>query len=398
MEGPRVVHAISGGIAACKAPQIVRALQQEGCVVRCILTQSGARLTSPEALFALTGLPAPATLWSSHSPEPMPHISLEKWGQVLLIAPATANFIAKMALGVADDLPSTHVLAHSGPIVLAPAMNGNMWRHPSVQHNLDLLRKRGVVVVSPEEGYLACGDLDEGRMAAPQRLVAAVLRATCSRSPWEGIHALVTAGPTREHLDPARFLSNPSTGAMGFALAGALHTLGARVTLIHGPSPLPSPPDLHATVPVVCATEMYEAVVAHLEGTSLLCMAAAVADFRPKKIKSEKIKKNEFKGQLDMEKNIDILKTLGKKNRRPYLVGFAAETENLRENALKKIESKKIDAIVVNDVSRDDIGFSSDFNQVTIYFSDGMETNIPRREKEDVALDILREIAKRLNG
>lgn len=383
-----VVLGVSGGIAAYKTPDLVRRLRDAGAEVRVILTPNAGRFVSPLALAAVSGHGVLSDQWGDPSSGGVDHIELARWADVLLIAPATANIIAKLAVGIADDALSTYALAHRQAIVIAPAMNTFMYAHETVRNNLETLRVRGVRVIDPDSGRLACGDEGLGRLPDAEILVEEVLRSKPLRD-LEGRRVLITAGPTRESIDPVRYLSNRSSGKMGYALADAARSRGASVTLISGPTSLQAPPDVDVDQ-VISAREMYEAVMNRVNGHHIVIKAAAVADFAPGEIATHKIKKGSSQElNLALKRTPDILAALLRLEQRPFIVAFAAETENLEKNARQKLQEKQADLIVANDVSDGSIGFDGDSNEVLLLSRNGDREMIERSSKRVVADRIL---------
>jgi len=391
----KVVLGVSGGIAAYKAPDLVRRLQDAGAAVRVILTPNAARFVSALSLAAVSNHPVIVQQWGDSSQGGVDHIELARWADVLLIAPATANVIAKLAIGIADDALTTYALAHRGDVVIAPAMNSFMLAHPTVTQNLATLRARGVDVIEPDWGLLACGDEGAGRMPDAPVLVERV-RAHFVSKDLEGKSVLVTAGPTREAIDPVRYISNRSSGKMGYAIAEAARRRGANVTLVSGPVSIPAPSGV-AISQVTSAREMHEAVLSALP-QQIVIKAAAVADFAPQQVADRKIKKERGRDEmtLSLGKTPDILEALARMKPRPFVVAFAAETNDVAENAKKKLQSKSADLIVANDVSDSSIGFDSDQNEVFIIARDGKSVKIAKAAKIVVANLILDEVVKRL--
>lgn len=390
-----VVVGVSGGIAAYKSPDLVRRLQDRGAAVRVILTPNAARLVSPLALAAVSGNPVIIEQWGDPSHGGVDHIELARWADVMLVAPATADILAKLAVGIADDALTTYAVAHRGPLVVAPSMNTFMLRHPTVQANLATLRARGVHVLDPDSGLLACGDEGVGRMPEIAELVDAV---TSLVGPHDlaGCRILVTAGPTREPIDPVRFLSNRSSGKMGYAIAAAAARRGADVTLVSGPVSLSVPAEV-AVERVGTAVEMLAAVERLAPSHEVLVMAAAVADFSVREPVAKKIKKGGRGAmQLDLERTPDILEAVASFVRRPFVVGFAAETDDVERNAREKLEKKGVDLLVANDVSDPSIGFESDSNEVTIFSADGATIPVERDSKTKIAGRILDEVVRRI--
>ncbi|MDP9262936.1 MAG: bifunctional phosphopantothenoylcysteine decarboxylase/phosphopantothenate--cysteine ligase CoaBC [Acidobacteriota bacterium] len=389
----KVALGVCGGIAAYKAAEIVRLLQERGVRVQVVMTRAAQEFVRPLTFAALSGEKVITDLFASGAETPnlesaVEHIAVAQSIDALLVAPATADTLAKFANGLADDFLSTLFLATTAPVVVAPAMNVNMWEHPATQANLKTLRERGVHVVEPEAGYLACGMLGPGRLAANEAIVAATLEALGAAQDLAGETVLITAGPTREPVDPVRYLGNRSSGKMGYALAEAALRRGARVILVSGPTSL-QPPGAAETIPVETADQMRQAVLARFLDASVVIKAAAVADYRPKEAAGQKIKrKNNEKLVLELEPTADILAELGGKKTTQILVGFAAETEDALANAKKKLEGKAADAMVVNDVSQPGIGFDSDRNAVTIVTPSGT-IEVPETTKWEVAHRVL---------
>ena len=392
----RIVLGVSGGIAAYKAAELARALIRNGHEVQVILTRSAEEFIRPLTFAALTGHKVITDLFSSTSPEDtlsssVEHIGVAREHDLLLVAPATANVLAKFAHGLADDFLSTMYLAFRGPVVLAPAMNDNMWDHEATKANVETLRRRGHIIVDPGEGFLACGTQGAGRLAENDLIVETVER-TQNRD-LEGQTFLITAGPTQEPLDPVRYLSNRSSGKMGYALAEAALRRGAKVLLISGPVAI-APPVGADFVPVRTAQEMYDAVFAHLEPATVIVKCAAVADYRPARQSPQKIKKTDAPVLLELERTPDILAELGQKRGNRLLIGFAAETENLRDYATQKLKSKNCDMVVANLVGQPDSGFESDSNEVLLALKSGEFIPIAKASKSEIADKILNEVVK----
>jgi len=392
----KIALGVSGGIAAYKAAEIVRQLQDRGARVQVIMTAAAQEFVRPLTFAALSGEKVITSMFGSSAEEPnldsaVEHISVAQSINCLLVAPATADTIAKFAQGIANDFLSTLYLASTAPVVLAPAMNVNMWEHPASKANLEILRKRGVHIVEPGSGYLACGMVGAGRLADPEQIVAATLERLGVTQELAGETVLITAGPTHEPIDPVRYLGNRSSGKMGYALAEAALRRGAKVVLVSGPTAL-KPPSAAETIFVETAQQMRTAVLDRWESADIIIMAAAVADYHVKNISSQKIKRNGAM-ELQLEPNADIVADLGSLRQaagisKPMLIGFAAETGNLLENARAKLTKKGVDAIVLNDVSRAEIGFNSDRNEVTIVTASGTVA-VPEAGKLDVAVKIL---------
>jgi phosphopantothenoylcysteine decarboxylase/phosphopantothenate--cysteine ligase len=384
--GKEIVLGVTGGIAAYKACEIVRELRKDSANVHVVLTASGAQFITPLTLQTLSKNPVVTDLFNLVSESEIGHISLAQRAHLLLIAPATANIVGKIRGGIADDMLSTVVMATAAPVLLAPAMNSQMYASAAVRENVATLRERGFHFVEPDEGELACGTVGPGRLAEVGKILE-MARILLSEKPLAGKKVVVSAGPTAEPLDPVRFLSNRASGKMGFAMARAARRLGAEVTLVSGPASLPAPHFL-ATVRVRTAEEMLGAVTREAEGADVVVMCAAVADFRPEKPSSRKIKKDGFDRKVELAPTPDILESLGKRKGNRLLVGFAAETDDLARNALEKMRRKNLDAIVANDVSRTDIGFESDNNEVRIFFPDGDVMDLPLATKDGIAVGV----------
>lgn len=391
LDGKRVLVGVSGGIAAYKAAELVRALVAAGAEVRVIMTRNAQEFLTPLTLQTLSGNPVATETFSLTQESEIGHIRLADSTDCVIVAPATANVVAKMAHGLADDLLTTVLLATRAPVVVAPAMNVHMWENPLVRANLDRLRQAGVGVVEPGAGFLACGYEGKGRLADVEELVATV-RAALTPADLAGERVLVTAGPNREAIDPVRFVSNRSTGKMGFAVAAAAARHGAEVTLVAGPVSLPTPPGVRR-VDVVTAAEMLAAVEAEIEAAGVLVMTAAVADYRPAEVARDKIKKGKGGLTVAMVRNPDILATLAPRKGSRLFVGFAAETADVLANAARKLADKRLDLMVANDVARADAGFASDDNAVTILDAGGGREEVSLRPKEEVAEAIVTRIA-----
>jgi len=393
----KVALGVAGGIAAYKAAEIVRLLQERGIRVQVVMTEAAQEFIKPLTFAALSGEKVITGMFAgSGTEEPnidsaIEHIAVAQSIDALLVAPATADVLAKFAQGIANDFLTTLYLATTAPVVVAPAMNVNMWNHPATQANLDALRKRGVRIVEPGEGYLACGMTGPGRLAENEAIVAAAMEALGASQELTGETVLITAGPTREKIDPVRYLTNRSSGRMGYALAEAALRRGARVLLVSGPAAL-TPPDAAEITRVESAEQMREAVLKLLPQATIVIKTAAVSDYRPKHTASQKIK---GKGALtlELEPTTDILAEIARKKDSQIIIGFAAETENALENARQKLSSKSLDAIVANDVSREGVGFDSDRNAVTIITHDDV-IEVPESTKWEVAQRVLDEIVR----
>jgi phosphopantothenoylcysteine decarboxylase/phosphopantothenate--cysteine ligase len=393
LTGTRVLLGVAGGIAAYKSADLVRRLRDAGAEVRVVMTANAERFVTPLTFQALSGNPVRSSLWDEAAEAAMGHIELARWADAILVAPATADTIARLAQGRADDLLATICLASSAPLSLAPAMNRQMWVHPAVQANLATLASRGVVLLGPGAGSQACGEVGEGRMLEPLEIVAA-LEARAPAGALAGRRVLVSAGPTYEDLDPVRFIGNRSSGRMGFAIAAEAARAGAEVTLVAGPVALETPRGV-SRVDVRSAREMRDAVAAAVDRADVFVAAAAVADFRPKSIAPAKIKKHAAAPTLELEPTDDILAGIGARARRPFLVGFAAETEDLERNARDKLARKRLDLVAANRVGLAGTGFESDENELTLYF-DGGEQALGRAGKTELARALVAAIAARL--
>lgn len=392
----RIVLGVSGGIAAYKAPELVRRLQDAGADVRVILTPNAARFVSPLSLAAVSNHGVIVEQWGDPERGGVDHIELARWADLLLIAPATANVLAKLATGIADDALTTYALAHRAEVLVAPAMNTFMLGHPTVQQNIETLRKRGVGIIEPVDGLLACGEEGAGKMPDVPVLVDIVRSRFASRD-LTGLRVLVTAGPTREPLDPVRYLSNRSSGKMGYAIADAARRRGADVTLVSGPTSLPAPAAVTVTQ-VTTAAEMHAAVMRAAPLHQIVIKAAAVADFAPSTVAGQKIKKREGQDTLTLElrRNPDILADVARVTPKPFVVAFAAETDRVEENAREKLQRKGADLIVANDVADSSIGFDSDQNEVLVIGRDGTVVRIAKADKSVVANRVLDLVLERL--
>ena len=396
----KVALGITGGIAAYKAAEVLRGLQRAGCTVRVGMTKRACEFIQPLTFRALSGSHVIVDDYAPDNPDPIAHITFSQTVDLFLIAPATANIISKLANGIADDFLSSTYLACTAPVLIAPAMNTSMWHHPATQRNLQQLRADGVFVIEPDEGEMACGTIGPGRLSEPERIVAAALEILENSrkeraSDLAGEHLLITVGATREAIDPVRFLSNNSSGRMGFAIAEAAKQRGADVTLVAGTTNTTSPRNVEI-IRVNSAEEMQLAVMKNLARASIFIGAAAVADYRPVRRSIAKIKKSESSLSLELERTPDILREVANAKQDGLLViGFAAETENVLQNAREKLSAKHLDAIVANDVSRDGVGFDSVTNEVTIISRDrNAPIHVPLMAKTSVADIILDEVVR----
>ena len=379
----KIILGVTGCIGAYKSAVLLRLLQREGFEVLPVMTRAAQQFITPLTLEKLSGHQVVSDLFSDHTVQ-IEHIALARQSDMLVVAPATANILAKFAQGIADDFLSTLYLSTTTPVIIAPAMNVEMWHHPATQENLETLKQRGTVIVEPGSGYLACGEEGEGRLAEPERILEALLNTFTRKKSLLKKRVLITAGPTIEALDPVRFISNRSSGKMGYALAREAHLRGAQVVLISGPTHL-EPPEGVKLVGVRSASEMAKAVFHHFPDSDVVVMAAAVSDFTPASVSSEKLKKEDVEPVIQLERTVDILKELGQRKESQFLVGFAAESGPVREMARKKLKEKGLDLIVGNNISRDDQGFQSDFNQVILIDCEGKEEELPRLPKTEIA-------------
>jgi phosphopantothenoylcysteine decarboxylase/phosphopantothenate--cysteine ligase len=394
----KVALGVTGGIAAYKAAEIVRLLQDRGIRVQVVMTRAAQEFVRPLTFAALSGEEVITGMFSSPSGEQsanidsaIEHIAVAQSIDALLVAPATADVLAHFAQGIASDFLTTLYLATTAPVVVAPAMNVNMWHHAATRANLEILRQRGVKIVEPGSGYLACGMTGDGRLAENEAILASVLEALGAAQDLSGETVLITAGPTREKIDPARYLTNRSSGRMGYAVAEAALRRGARVLLVSGPTSL-TPPAAAEVTRVDSAEQMRDAVLRLLPQSTIVIKTAAVSDYRAKSASAQKIKRT-GPLTLELEPTADILKEISSRKQSQIIVGFAAETENVLENARQKLGAKQLDAIVVNDVSREGIGFDSDRNQVTIITRDEV-VDVPETTKWEVAQRVLDQVVR----
>jgi phosphopantothenoylcysteine decarboxylase / phosphopantothenate---cysteine ligase len=394
----KIALGVSGGIAAYKAAEIVRLLQDRGIRVQVIMTRAAQEFIGPLTFAALSGEKVITDMFGAGNGADAPnidsaveHIAVAQAIDALLVAPATADVLARFAQGIASDFLSTLYLATTAPVIVAPAMNVNMWDHPATQANLEVLKKRGVRIVAPGAGYLACGMTGPGRLAENEAIVAATLEALGASQEFAGETVLITAGPTREKIDPVRYLTNRSSGRMGYALAEAALRRGGRVFLVSGPTAL-TPPSGAETTRVESAEEMRQAVLKLLPQATIVIKTAAVSDYRPKTLASQKIKRS-GPLSLELEPTADILAEIARHKQSQLIIGFAAETQNALENARKKLASKSLDAIVVNDVSREGVGFDSDRNAVTIITQHDV-VEVPETTKWEVAQRVLDQVVR----
>ena len=394
----RITLGVTGGVAAYKAAELVRRLQQDGHTIQVVMTRSAREFIAPLTFAALSGQKVIVDLFGESGGEAnlesaIEHIAVAQRTDLLLVAPATADILAKFARGIADDFLTTLYLATTAPVVVAPAMNVNMWNHAATRENIERLRKRNVYVVSPDEGYLACGMTGAGRLASQEAIVAAVNETLKLQRDLEGQSVLVTAGPTCEDLDPVRYFTNRSSGKMGYAVAEAAARRGARVVLISGPTSLEIPQGVER-VDVRSAEEMGRAVRDRFAGSSIAIFAAAVADYRPAEPHAQKLKRGKSEVTVRLAPNADILAEAARSKGDRLVVGFAAETDHVAENARKKLTAKNADLIVANDVTAEGAGFDAETNIVTLFARDGRDLPLPKMSKREVAERILDEIVR----
>jgi phosphopantothenoylcysteine decarboxylase / phosphopantothenate---cysteine ligase len=396
MAHPNIILGVTGSIAAYKAPEIVRRLRDGGAAVQVVMTAAAGHFITPTSLQAVSGLPVRTSLWDAAAEAAMGHIELARWADVILIAPASAEMLSRLATGSASDLLATLCLATDAPVVLAPAMNRVMWSHPAVQANRKTLLARGVRILGPGRGAQACGEFGEGRMLQPEEIADLVLGGLSTgkheRSAFSGKMVMITAGPTREAIDPVRFISNRSSGKMGYALASAVADAGAKVVLVSGPVSIDAPVNVEL-IKVESAEQMFAETHKRIDGVDIFIAAAAISDFRPAAVETQKIKKKEAGLRLDLIKAPDTLAAVAKLENRPFTVGFAAETERLREHALSKLEAKNIDLIVANQVGQGR-GFDCEQNAVEVYWKGG-ERSFALMDKDDLARELVLLIAER---
>ncbi|WP_416380103.1 MULTISPECIES: bifunctional phosphopantothenoylcysteine decarboxylase/phosphopantothenate--cysteine ligase CoaBC [unclassified Gilliamella] len=396
LSGKHILLGITGGIAAYKCPDLVRHLKKAGAQVHVVLTESASHFVTPMTLQALSGNTVSSDLFDPSAELSMSHIELAKWADLVLIAPATANIIAKMANGIADDLLSTVCLATPAKIAIAPAMNQQMYKAAATQQNLAALASRNTLIWGPDDGFQACGDFGPGRMVEPATIVKHVEKYFSATSTLAGTEITITAGPTIEELDPVRYISNYSSGKMGYAIAQAAAEIGATVNLISGPVNLATPNNVNR-INVKSANEMYDVALKFAKKSSIFISCAAVADYRAETIATKKIKKTDDSDELVIKlvKNPDIVANIASlKKGRPFVVGFAAETNNIKAYALKKLTTKNLDLICANDVSDKKIGFNSDQNALTLYWQNGEQT-LPLSNKQELAKELLQAVITR---
>ncbi len=396
LNSKKILLIICGGIAAYKSLEVIRLLKKKGSSVKTILTNNAKNFVTPLSVASLSQEKVYTDLFNSDNESEMDHISLSRWSDLILIAPATANTISKISFGLSDDLASTVVFASDKKIFIAPAMNVRMWEHQSNKDNLKKLTDFGHEIIGPEIGEMACGEYGMGKMSEPETIINHISNYFKKLESNKKFKALVTAGPTQEHIDPVRFISNKSSGKQGYEIARSLVENGFDTTLISGPTNL-NPIKGTNLIKVKSADEMLEATLNNLP-TDVAVFSAAVADFKVKNKEKEKIKKNKI-SELSLERNTDILEHVSNHNSlRPKLVvGFAAETNSLKNNSLKKLSEKNCDWIIANDISKNDIGFESDFNKVSIFYKNNSEENLPKMRKSSLANEIVNRIISQLN-
>ncbi len=392
LQGKHVVLGVTGGIAAYKACEVVSRLRKLHAEVDVIMTQNAAKLVQPLTFETLSNRPVCIDTFSRTESWDVKHISLAQKADIMVVAPATANIMAKMAHGIADDMLSTTLLATKAPVLIAPAMNTGMWTNEATQQNLAVLRSRGIQTVGPDSGFLACGDTGSGRMSEPAEIVEAIVSILCPKRDLEGMKVLVTAGPTVERIDPVRYLTNDSSGKMGYAIAEAAHKRGAEVTLVSGPVHIPAPNGVHV-VPITSTMSLYDTMMELCGQQNVIIQAAAPADYRVEQVAEQKIKKQSGDPfVLTLVENPDIAKAVGQRKKDgQILVGFAAETQNVMSNAQEKLAKKNLDLIVANDVTAEGAGFGVDTNIVTLITAEAYDS-LPKMTKREVADRILNKV------
>ena len=394
LENKTVLLGVTGGIAAYKSASLASKLVKAGAEVRVIMTKNATNFINPITFESLTGHKCVVDTFDRNFEFKVEHVALAQKADVIIIAPATANVMAKLAYGLADDMLTTTVLASKAPKIIAPAMNTGMYENPATQHNIEVLKDYGMEVITPASGYLACGDVGAGKMPEPEDLYEHILRACAYPKDMAGLKVLVTAGPTQESIDPVRYITNHSSGKMGYSIAKVCMLRGADVTLVSGPTSLAYPPFVEV-VPVTTAKDMYEAVTSRSKDMDIIIKAAAVADYRPSQIADEKVKKSDDAMSIPLERTDDILKYLGEhKPEGQFLCGFSMETQNMLENSRKKLAKKNLDMIVANNLKVAGAGFQTDTNVVTLITQD-TELELPLMNKEEVAHYLMDEILAR---
>lgn len=395
VQNKRILLCVSGGIAVYKAVALCSQLVKAGALVRVILTQSASKFVTPLTFQTISRHAVATDTFEENDPTVVSHIDWADWAQLVVVAPATANILGKMACGIADDMLSTTLLATQAPVMVAPAMNVHMLQHPAVQRNMEILRQRGVDLLEPGTGQLACGYIGKGRLPEPEQIFEAICRKFSQQGLLRNKRVLVTAGGTIERIDPVRYLSNDSSGKMGYAIAAAAVEQGAEVQLVSANVGI-SPPAGVELIKVESAEEMFEAVISCFDETDITIMAAAVADYRPVKQASSKMKKKDEKLVLELERTPDILAELGKRKNKQFVVGFAAETENLQHYAMDKLQRKRCDLIVANDITTAGGGFGSDQNEVSVFDQHGLVEQWPLSSKQSIAERLVELIFHRL--
>ncbi|ADH99198.1 phosphopantothenoylcysteine decarboxylase/phosphopantothenate/cysteine ligase [[Bacillus] selenitireducens MLS10] len=395
----RILLCVSGGIAVFKAAALTSKLTQNDYEVKVLMTQSAEKFVTPLTFQALSRGYVHDDTFDEPEPDKIAHIDAADWADLIVIAPATANVLGKLANGIADDMVTTTLMAATAPILVAPAMNVHMYQHPAVQRNMTTLEEFGYRFIEPDDGYLACGYTGKGRMAEPEDLLAAIDHHFIRQAhrEWHGKRVLVTAGPTVEAVDPVRYFTNRSSGKMGFAVAEEAAARGAHVTLIAGPTALATPHGVQR-IDVKSAEDMYKEVHRAYPDTDLVIKAAAVADYKPEDAVTEKIKKQDDVMTLSLVKTPDILKSLGEQKKDQVLVGFAAESQQVEEYGRKKLHEKQLDAIAINHIAKEGMGFDGDTNEIMLIFQNGREVTIPLSQKRDVARHLLDEIEPLITG
>jgi phosphopantothenoylcysteine decarboxylase / phosphopantothenate---cysteine ligase len=391
VKGKKILLCVTGGIAVFKAAALTSKLTQSGFEVKVILSESASKFVTPLTFQALSRNDVHMDTFDEKNSKVIAHIDLADWPDLIVVAPATANVIGKLANGIADNMITTTLLAATSPVWIAPAMNVHMYDHPAVKKNLQTLQSYGYGFIEPGEGYLACGYVGKGRMEEPESIVQKMIEFFQPKHlPLKDKKVLVTAGPTRERIDPVRYITNFSSGKMGYAIAEQARNLGAEVTLITGPVAI-EPPTGVKVIQVESAQDMFEAAISQYETSDLVVKTAAVADYKPKVVSDQKIKKQEGDEQIELERTKDILFELGKRKRHQVLVGFAAETDHVEEYAMKKLDKKNADMIVANNVVEEGSGFGTDTNKITMYKRDGKSISLPLMTKKEAAKTLLLE-------
>ncbi|PFS17538.1 bifunctional phosphopantothenoylcysteine decarboxylase/phosphopantothenate--cysteine ligase CoaBC [Bacillus cereus] len=391
LKGKKILLCVTGGIAVFKAAALTSKLTQAGATVKVMMSESAMKFVTPLTFQALSRHDVYTDTFDEKDSAVIAHIDLADWADVVLVAPATANCIGKLANGIADDMITTTLLATTAPVWIAPAMNVHMYENKIVQKNMMTLKALGYTFIEPGEGFLACGYVAKGRLEEPEVIIGRLEEVFSEQKPLQGKRILITAGPTREKIDPVRFMTNFSSGKMGYAIAEVAASLGADVILVSGPTAL-NPPLHVTTIQVESAQDMLEAVLQHYQNVDIVIKTAAVADYRPKYVHDNKMKKQNGDAVIELERTVDILRTLGEKKERQLLIGFAAETTNIEEYATRKLREKNANMIVANDVKAQGAGFGTDTNIVTMYRKDGEIIELPLLTKKEVAREILKQI------